>query len=135
MAVIDAKLIYMNNTAAGESVTSNVIELGANGSNLNPLYIDVKLTEGVTAGAVKSVKVQSSVDKAFTTPIDEMEIFIPAARNQKVPCQLVQTFCPITPGGRYARLVVTGSTTTDGTAIAGGKLWAYISPDIQVPVL
>lgn len=130
MAVIDANLIYMNNVAAGQNVTSNVLDLNKNGSNLNPLYIDVKLTEGATAGKVTSIEVQSSTDKEFSSPIKEMEIFIPASKDFTKPCQLAQTFCPITPGGRYARILVKCDSS-----IAGGKLWAYISNDIQVPVL
>lgn len=132
MAVIDAKLIFMQDKDTAAAVTSDVLDLGKNGSNLNPLYIDVKLTKGVTAGSVASVKVQSSADEAFTKPIDEQETFIKAdAAKQKRPCELVQTFCPITPGARYVRLIVTGDTTTAPT---GGKLWAYISTDIQVPI-
>lgn len=131
MAVIDVKLIFMQDKATAASVTSEVLDLGKNGANLNPLYIDVKLTTGVTAGSVASVKVQSSTDEAFSAPIDEQTTFIRAdAAKQKRPCQLVQTFCPITPGARYVRLVVTGDTT----APTGGKLWAYISTDIQVPI-
>lgn len=132
MAVIDAKLIFMQDKATAAEVTSDVLDLGKNGANLNPLYIDVKLTTGVTAGSVVSVKVQSSTDDKFTKPIDEQTTTIHAdATAQKKPCQLVQTFCPITPGGRYVRLIVTGDSTT---APVGGKLWAYISPDIQVPI-
>lgn len=131
MAVIDAKLIFMQDKDTGANVISDVLDLGPNGSNLNPLYIDVKLTKGVTAGSVASVQVQSSTDEEFTAPIEEQTTFIKAdADKQKRPCQLVQTFCPITPGARYVRLVVTGDTT----APAGGKLWAYISTDIQVPI-
>lgn len=131
MAVIDAKLIFMQDKATAASVISDVLDLGKNGANINPLYIDVKLTTGVTAGSVASVKVQSSTDETFTAPIDEQTTFIRAdAAKQKRPCQLVQTFCPITPGARYVRLVVTGDTT----APTGGKLWAYISTDIQVPI-
>ena len=137
MAVIDAALVFMNGTAAGASVTSDVCDLGANGSLVHQIYVSVKLTEGVTAGAVESVKVQTATDSSFTSPVDEMEVFVKAdATKQKKPCTLAQFYCPLEPSARYVRLVVTGSTTGDsgGTAIAGGKLWAYISPDVQVPI-
>ena len=137
MAVIDAALVFMNGTAAGASVTSDVCDLGTNGSLVHQIYVSVKLTEGVTAGNVKSVKVQTATDSSFTSPVDEMEVFVKAdATKQKKPCTLAQFYCPLEPSARYVRLVVTGSTTGDsgGTAIAGGKLWAYISPDVQVPI-
>ena len=53
-----------------------------------------------------------------------------------VHCTLAQFYCPLEPSARYVRLVVTGSSTSSAAAeaIAGGKLWAYISPDVQVPI-
>lgn len=137
MAVIDAALVFMNNTAAGASVTSDVCDLGKNGSLVHQIYVSVKLTEGVTAGAVESVKVQTSTDDTFTSPVDEMTVNIkPDKTKQKKPCTLAQFYCPLEPSARYVRLVVTGSSTSTTAAenIAGGKLWAYISPDVQVPI-
>lgn len=130
MAVtIDAKLLLMENVNTAASVTSSVLDLGKN-NTLNPLFVDVKLTTGVTAGNVASIKLQSSTDEAFTSPIDEMTVTIgKTAAQQKIPCQLAQFFCPVQPGGRYIRIIVTGGST----APAGGKLWAYLTPDIQVP--
>nr|DAF08867.1 MAG TPA: major capsid protein [Caudoviricetes sp.]DAO96621.1 MAG TPA: major capsid protein [Caudoviricetes sp.] len=52
------------------------------------------------------------------------------AEQQKHACQLAQFFASIQPQGRYVRVKITGDTT----APAGGKIWAYLSPDIQVPV-
>ena len=137
MAVIDAALVFMNGTAAGASVTSDVCDLGANGSLVHQIYVSLKLTEGVTAGAVESVKVQTATDSSFTSPVDEMTVNIkPDKTKQKKPCTLAQFYCPLEPSARYVRLVVTGSSTSTTTAenIAGGKLWAYISPDVQVPI-
>lgn len=137
MAVIDAALVFMNGTAAGASVTSDVCDLGKNGSLVHQIYVSVKLTEGVTAGAVESVKVQTSADSSFSSPVDEMTVNIkPDKTKQKKPCTLAQFYCPLEPSARYARLVVAGSTTGSAAAeaIAGGKLWAYISPDVQVPI-
>lgn len=132
MAVIDKSLIFMQDVAVGASVNSSVLDLGGKLANVNPLYIDVKLTTGVTAGSVVSVKVQSSDTEAFTKATDEIEVTIAkSATEQKSPCQLAQFFCPIRPGNRYVRLVATGDKTT---APVGGKLWAYMSPDIQVPL-
>ena len=137
MAVIDAALVFLNNTAAGASVTSDVCDLGKNGSQVHQIYISVKLTEGVTAGAVESVKVQTATDADFTSPVDEMTVNIkPDKTKQKRPCHLASFYCPLEPSARYVRLVVAGSTTSTAAAeaIVGGKLWAYISPDVQIPI-
>ena len=137
MAVIDASLVFLNNKAAGASVTSDVCDLGNNGSLVHQIYVSLKLTEGVTAGAVESVKVQTATDSGFTSPVDEMTVNIkPDKTKQKKPCTLAQFYCPLEPSARYVRLVVTGSSTSTTAAenIAGGKLWAYISPDVQVPI-
>lgn len=137
MANIDAALLLMQNTAAGTSVNSDVCDLGANGNLVHQIYVSVKLTEGVTAGAVESVKVQTATDESFTSPVDEMTVYVKADKNkQKKPCTLAQFYCPLEPSARYVRLVVSGSSTSTPTAenIAGGKLWAYISPDVQVPI-
>mgnify|MGYP002522083531 FL=1 len=129
-AMIDAELILCENKDTAASVTSEVLDLGRN-KVLKPLYVDVKLTQGVTAGRVKSVELQTSADKAFTSPISEMTVTVgKTAEQQKRACQLAQFFASIQPQGRYVRLVITGDTT----APAGGKLWAYLSPDIQVPL-
>lgn len=131
MAVmIDAKLILCENADTAATVTSSVIDLGRN-KVLKPLYVDVKLTQGVSAGRVKSVELQTSADKAFTTPITEMVVTVgKTAEQQKRACQLAQFFAAIQPQGRFVRVKNTGDTT----APAGGKLWAYLSPDIQVPL-
>lgn len=131
MAVmIDAKLILCENADTAATVMSSVIDLGRN-KVLKPLYVDVKLTQGVSAGRVKSVELQTSADKAFTTPITEMVVMVgKTAEQQKHACQLAQFFAAIQPQGRFARVKITGDTT----APAGGKLWAYLSPDIQVPL-
>ena len=137
MAVIDAALVFMNNTAAGTTVNSGVCDLGENGSVVHQIYVSVKLTEGVTAGAVESVKVQTSASSDFSSPVDEMTVNIkPDKTKQKKPCTLAQFYCPLEPSARYVRLVISGSTTSTTAAenIAGGKLWAYISPDVQVPI-
>ena len=123
-AMIDAELILCENKDTAASVTSEVLDLGRN-KVLKPLYVDVKLTQGVTAGRVKSVELQTSADKAFTSVTVGK-----TAEQQKRACQLAQFFASIQPQGRYVRLVITGDTT----APAGGKLWAYLSPDIQVPL-
>lgn len=131
MAVmIDAKLILCENADTAATVMSSVIDLGRN-KVLKPLYVDVKLTQGVSAGRVKSVELQTSADKAFTTPITEMVVTVgKTAEQQKRACQLAQFFTAIQPQGRFVRVKITGDTTTP----AGGKLWAYLSPDIQVPL-
>lgn len=131
MAVmIDAKLILCEEVDTAATVTSSVIDLGRN-KVLKPLYVDVRLTQGVSAGRVKSVELQTSADKAFTTPITEMVVMVgKTAEQQKRACQLAQFFAAIQPQGRFVRVKITGDTT----APAGGKLWAYLSPDIQVPV-
>lgn len=129
-AMIDAELILCQDIDTAATVTSSVLDLGRN-KVLKPLYIDVKLTKGVTAGRVKSVELQTSEDKAFGSPITEMVVTVgKTATQQKNPCQLAQFFSAIQPQGRYVRLKITGDTT----APAGGKLWAYLSPDIQVPL-
>lgn len=128
MAVIDAKLLFCSDKPVAASVTTNVVDLGKNGAVLVPLYISVKLTEGCTSGSVTSVKVQSAATEAFSGAVDEMTVQVPASVVQTRPCNLVQFFAPISPANRYVRLVMTG------TSPAGGKLWAYMSPDIQAPI-
>jgi hypothetical protein len=128
--MIDAKLILCENVDTAATVTSSVLDLGRN-KVLKPLYVDVKLTQGVSAGRVKSVELQTSADKAFTTPITEMVVTVgKTAEQQKRACQLAQFFAAIQPQGRFVRVKITGDTT----APAGGKLWAQLSPDIQVPL-
>nr|DAW48709.1 MAG TPA: major capsid protein [Caudoviricetes sp.] len=131
MAVmIDAKLILCENVDTAATATSKALDIGRNKS-LRPLYVDVKLTKGVTAGRVKSVELQSSADESFSAPITEMVVTIgKTAEQQKHACQLAQFFASIQPQGRYVRVKITGDTTVP----AGGKIWAYLSPDIQVPV-
>lgn len=129
-AMIDAELILCQDVDTAATVTSSVLDLGHN-KVLKPLYIDVKLTQGVTAGRVKSVELQTSADENFSAPITEMVVTVgKTAEQQKRACQLAQFFAAIQPQGRYVRLVITGDTA----APAGGKLWAYLSPDIQVPL-
>ena len=131
MAVmIDARLILCENVDTAATVTSNVLDVGCNKS-LRPLYVDVKLTKGVTAGRVKSVELQTSADKSFSSPVTEMVVTIgKTAEQQKHVCQLAQFFASVQPQGRYVRVKITGDTAKK----TGGKLWAYLSPDIQVPV-
>lgn len=131
MAVmIDAKLLFCEDVDTAASVTSTVLDLGRN-KVLKPLYVDVKLTKGVTAGRIKSVELQTSADEAFSSPVSEMTVTVgKTAEQQKRACQLAQFFASIQPQGRYVRLVITGDTT----APADGKLWAYLSPNIQVPL-
>ena len=96
-ATIDAELILCENKDTAASVTSEVLDLGRN-KVLKPLYVDVKLTRGVTAGRVKSVELQTSADEAFTTPISEMTVTIgKTAEQQKRACQLAQFFAAIQP--------------------------------------
>lgn len=129
-AMIDAELILCQDVDTAATVTSSVLDLGHN-KVLKPLYIDVKLTQGVTAGRVKNVELQTSADENFSAPITEMVVTVgKTAEQQKRACQLAQFFAAIQPQGRYVRLVITGDTV----APAGGKLWAYLSPDIQVPL-
>ena len=134
---LDVAMVFMDNVAAGTSVTSDVLDLGKNGSLVHQIYVSVKLTEGVTAGAVESVKVQTATDSNFTTPIDEMTVNIkPDKTKQKRPCALANFYCPLEPSARYVRLVVAGSTAESAAkeAIAGGKLFAVISQDVQIPI-
>ena len=128
MAAIDAKLLLCSDKAVAASVTSDVIDLGMNGAVLNPLYISAKLTVGCSSGSITSIKVQSSATEAFSSAVDEMTVNVPTSVVQNRPCNLAQFFCPIKPANRYVRVVFTGSSP------AGGKLWAYLSPDIQVPL-
>jgi len=130
MAVIDAKLLLCSDKAVGASVNSDAVDLGANGAVLQPLYISAKLTVGCSSGSIATVKVQSSSTSNFASSVDEMTVNVPASVVQTRPCNLVQFFCPIKPTNRYVRLVFTGGNTTP----AGGKLWAYISTDVQVPI-
>ena len=128
MAAIDAKLLLCSDKAVAASVTTDAIDLGKNGAVLVPLYVSVKLTEGCESGSMTSVKVQSASIAEFSDAVDEMTVQVPASVVQTRPCNLVQFFAPISPAKRFVRLVMTGSSPV------GGKLWAYLSPDIQVPI-
>lgn len=125
---IDYELIMCKDKDTAASVTSDVVDLGKNGANLSPLYVSVKLTQGLTSGSISAIKLQTAEDEAFSTPVDEITITVPSSVIQTRPCNLAQFHCPITPQNRYARAVITGSTPV------GGKLWAYITADVQVPL-
>ena len=126
MAVIDAQLLFCSEKAVGATVNSDVIDLGKNGAVIHPLYISAKLTTGNSAGTITSVKVQSADTEDFDSSVDEMTVNVSASMDQTRPCNLAQFFAPIKPGNRYVRLVFTGASA------AGGKLWAAMSPDVQV---
>lgn len=131
--LIDATLILLNDVNVAATVNSSIIDLGADGPLCKSLYLNVKLTKALTAGAINSIKVQSSADgtSSFSTPHDEVT-FIPNA-TQSEPGNLVQAFMPLAPKHRYVRIVVDGDGG-DGADAAGGKLWAALSTDVQVPL-
>ena len=127
-ALIDYELIMCKDKDTAASVNTDVVDLGKNGANLSPLYVSVKLTQGLTSGSINTIKLQTAEDEVFTSPVDEVTITVPASIIQTRPCNLAQFHCPISPQNRYARAVITGS------APVGGKLWAYITGDVQVPL-
>ena len=121
MAYIDNELLFLNDTDTAASVTSEVLDLGTKGAFIHPLCIDVKLTKALASGSIKTITVQSSATEAFDSPVDEMQITVPAAINQTAgPATLAQFFAPIRYGNRYVRIVVAGTSPT------GGKLTAYM---------
>lgn len=127
MAVLDKELIFFEAEAVSADMTSKVVNVGPNGGMTKPLFVDVKLSEKLTSGSIDSVKVQSAADEAFTAPVDEMEIMVQHKDQQtKRPMQLVQAYLPLKPAYKYLRLVITGTTP------AGGSIWAYLSPDVQL---
>ena len=126
--MIDYELIMCKDMDTAASVTTAAVDLGKNGANLTPLYTSVKLTQGVASGSITTIKLQTAADEAFSSPVDEVTITVPASIKQTRPCNLAQFHCPISPQNRYARLVISGSNP------AGGKLWAYITGDVQVPL-
>lgn len=132
--LVDAALILLDNVDVAATVNSSIIDLGADGPLARPLYLNVKLTKALSAGAINSVKVQSSADgtSSFSNPHDEVT-FIPNA-IQSEPVNLVQAFMPLAPKYRYVRIVVDGDGGDDGTDAAGGKLFATLSTDVQVPL-
>jgi len=124
---IDAQNLFFEDTEVAASLTSDVIDLGSAGAFMHPLYIDVKLTTPMTSGTMDSFKVQSSADEAFTTPVDEVEIFVATSIDQSAKAQtLAQFFCPIKVGNRYIRLVGAGTTPV------GGKVTASMVNGIRV---
>lgn len=127
-ALIDYELIMCKDEPTAANVTTEPVDLGKNGANLSPLYISVKLTQGLTGGSIDTIKLQTAEDEAFGTPVDEVTITVPASIKQTRPCNLAQFHCPISPANRYARLVISGSSP------AGGKLWGYITGNVQVPL-
>lgn len=126
--LIDYELIMCKDKDTAASVTTDVVDLGKNGANLSPLYISVKLTQGLTGGSINTIKLQTAEDEEFSSPVDEVTITVPASVIQTRPCNLAQFHCPISPQNRYVRAVIAGSSP------AGGKLWAYITGDVQVPL-
>ena len=129
MAYIDNELLMFNDEAAAASMTSAAFDLGTNGGFNHPLFFDVKLTEALTSGSVDSIKVQSSVDSVFTTPVDEVEITVPSSIDPTAgPATLAQFFAPIKLSNRYVRLVITCTTPV------GGKVSAYMTNGIGVPL-
>lgn len=129
MANMDAKLVFCLDKAVSSSgVTSDVVDLGVAFPNIDPLYVNVKLSQGNTAGAVESITFQVADDEAFTTPVDVCT-YMPLVADQSVPCSLADFKAPINPTKRYCRLSFTCSS-----AVAGGKITAYIAPNVQVKV-
>lgn len=124
---IDAQNLFFEDKPVAASLTSDVVDLGTGGAFMHPLYIDVKLTAPMTSGSMDSFKVQSAADEAFTTPVDEVEIFVATSIDQTAKAQtLAQFFCPIKVGNRYIRLVGTGTTPV------GGKVTASMVNGIKV---
>ena len=128
MVSIDAELISIENEATAASVNGKVLDLGENGVTNSAMYCKVSLTQGCKSGKVTAVKVQSAATAAFTSPVDEMTVTVPAGADQSVPCDLVQFRLPLQMQNRYCRIVVTGDAPT------GGKLWAYLTPEFNIPV-
>ncbi len=128
--ILDNELLFDDgSTDVGASVTSaKVIDLGKNGSVYDPIDIQVNLSTANTAGTVASVKVQSSTDAAFTTPVDEATFYVPSSVKQTKPCVLAQFKCPITFQSRYVRLQYAGGTT----APTGGKITAFMTKGLAV---
>ena len=127
MANMDAKLVFCTDKAVGTSVTSDVVDLGAAFPNVDPLYVNVKLSTGNSAGTITKIALQVADDSTFTTPVTVCE-YIPLG-GQSSPCSLADFKAPINPSKRYCRLVFTGSDT-----VAGGKITAYMAPNVQVRV-
>lgn len=128
MVSIDAELISIENVDAAASVNGKVLDLGDNGALASPMFCVVRLTKGCDTGKVTAVKVQTSAAQAFTDPVDEMTVTVGAGIDQAKPCDLVQFFLPLQMQNRYCRIVVTGEAPT------GGKLWAYLTPEFNIPV-
>ena len=128
MVSIDAELISIENQATAANVNGKVLDFGENGVTASAMYCMVKLTKGCTTGAVASVKVQSAPTAEFSTPVDEMTITVPAGVVQTAPCDLVQFRMPLQMQNRYCRIVVVGGSI----APAGGKLWAYLTPEFNI---
>lgn len=126
MANMDAKLVFCTDKAVGASVTSDVVDLGAAFPNVDPLYVNVKLSTGNSAGTVTGITLQVADDEAFTSPVEVCE-YKPLVADQSVPCSLADFKAPINPTKRYCRLVFAGSDD-----VAGGKITAYMAHNVQV---
>ena len=127
MANMDAKLVFCTDKAVGASVTSDVVDLGAGFPNLDPLYVNVKLSTANSAGTVTKIAFQVADDEAFSTPVTVCE-YVPYG-TQTSPCSLADFKAPLNPQKRYCRLAFTGSDD-----VAGGKITAYLAPNVQVRV-
>lgn len=129
MAYIDAENLFFEDEVVAAAMTSNVIDLGNPGPFMHPLYIDIRLTTKMTSGSMTTFALQSSADAAFTSPVTEVTITLPAAAVQQAgPCVLAQFFAPIKPSHRYIRLSGVGATPV------GGKVTATMQNGIKVGI-
>jgi len=129
MAYIDNELIFCKDKeltaaespATTSNTTTDVIDLGTNGANIHPLFIDVKLTKKFSTGNVAKITVQSSAASNFNSATDEMAVEIPSTGQTSGVMTLAQFYAPIRTGNRYVRLKIGGAASP-----TGGKVTAFM---------
>ena len=130
MAYIDGETILINNADCGTALYGDVVDLGNRGGFIEPLFIDVKLTEKVSSGKMDKVAVESSPTSGFTSGnVTEVEVTLNGGTAQQAarPMTLAQFHAPISPKNRYVRMKATA------TAVSGGKIHASMQQGIAVP--
>lgn len=127
MAYIDAENRLISPSTCSSSVVGDVVDLGNRGGFVQPLYVDVKLTEHTSAGKMDKVTLASSPVSTMSGAVTEIEVTCQGGTAQaQYPQTLAQFFASIKPQNRYIQLTATASS------VIGGKIEANMQQGIKV---
>ena len=119
--ILDEQGLFSNNQKiTATAVSTNVLDLGKREVSFGtPVELFIQVTEDFDKLTSLSIKVQTSVDEAFTTPVDLVEQTILAENLKKGAVSNIK-FLPKGNLG-YMRLLytVTGTAPTKGGILAG----------------